>query len=69
MNRTLTLRDANQNFCRCVRAVATAAEAGCSAILTEDLAEGTMLSGMQAINPFIGSGLSENADRVLRVSA
>jgi len=49
--------------------ITTAAEAGCSAILTEDLAEGTMLSGMQAINPFIGSGLSESADRVLRVSA
>ena len=37
--------------------VATAAEAGCTAILTEDLADGTTLLGVRVINPFAGDAL------------
>jgi predicted nucleic acid-binding protein len=48
--------------------IATAAEAGCSAILTEDMADGTILSGIQVINPFAGPGLSDAADRLLSPS-
>jgi predicted nucleic acid-binding protein len=32
--------------------VATAAEAGCTAILTEDLADGSLLLGVRVLNPF-----------------
>jgi len=32
--------------------VATAAESGCTAILTEDLAHGSTLHGVQVVNPF-----------------
>jgi predicted nucleic acid-binding protein len=32
--------------------VATAAEAGCTVILTEDLAAGTTMHGVQILNPF-----------------
>jgi len=32
--------------------IATAAEAGCTAILTEDLAHGSTLHGVQVLNPF-----------------
>ena len=49
--------------------MATAAEAGCSAILTEDLADGTVLGGVRVINPFSAFGLSEAADRLLRASS
>jgi predicted nucleic acid-binding protein len=35
--------------------VVTAAEAGCAAILTEDLADGSVLSGVRVLNPFAGS--------------
>jgi predicted nucleic acid-binding protein len=48
--------------------VATAAEAGCSAILTEDLADGTVLGGVRVVNPFSPAGLSDAADRLLRSS-
>lgn len=48
--------------------IATAAEAGCSAILTEDMADGTTLSGVRVINPFTSRGLSEAARRVLSAS-
>ena len=48
--------------------IATAAEAGCSSILTEDMADGTILSGVKVINPFARFGLSEEADRLLMVS-
>jgi predicted nucleic acid-binding protein len=47
--------------------IATAAEAGCSSILTEDLADGTILSGVKVINPFTSGGISEAADHVLTV--
>jgi predicted nucleic acid-binding protein len=49
--------------------VATAEEAGCSAILTEALADGTMLGVVRVINPFGANGISEAADRLLRASA
>ncbi len=46
--------------------IATAAEAGCAVILTEDLRDGTTLSGVQIHNPFAPSGgLTERARRLL----
>jgi predicted nucleic acid-binding protein len=36
--------------------VATAAEAGCVVILTEDLADGTSLAGVEIHNPFAAAG-------------
>jgi len=48
--------------------VATAAEAGCSAILTEDMADGAVLSGVRVINPFTNTGISDAADRLLSAS-
>ena len=45
--------------------VATAAEAGCSAISTEGLADVSVLGGVRVINPFTDIGLSNAADRVL----
>jgi predicted nucleic acid-binding protein len=45
--------------------VATAAEAGCALILTEDLADGSTLGGVEIHNPFAAAGgLTERA-RVL----
>ena len=43
----------------------TAAEAGCSAILTEDLADGATLARLRIINPFAGAGLSAAAEALL----
>jgi predicted nucleic acid-binding protein len=43
----------------------TAAEAGCSAILTEDLADGATLAGVRIINPFAGAALSPAAEALL----
>ncbi|HUB11204.1 MAG TPA: hypothetical protein VMB34_04540 [Acetobacteraceae bacterium] len=45
--------------------LATAAEAGCAAILTEDLADGSVLAGVRIINPFAGSVLSPGAEALL----
>jgi predicted nucleic acid-binding protein len=42
-----------------------AAEAGCTAILTEDLAGGAALAGMRIINPFAGAALSAAAKALL----
>jgi predicted nucleic acid-binding protein len=42
--------------------VITTAEAGCSMILMEDLAHGTVLSGSRVINPFARAALSAEAD-------
>lgn len=42
-----------------------AAEAGCSAILTEDLADGATLGGVRVVNPFAGAGLSAAAEALL----
>ena len=45
--------------------VATAAEAGCSIILTEDLADGTVMQGVRIINPFAGDALTTTAAALL----
>jgi predicted nucleic acid-binding protein len=46
--------------------LATAAEAGCAAILTEDLADGEELGGVQIHNPFgAAGGLTDRACRLL----
>ena len=46
--------------------VATAAEAGCRLILTEDLADGTTLGGVVIHNPFAdGGGLTDRARQLL----
>ena len=46
--------------------LATAAEAGCVAVLTEDLADGTTLAGVRIINPFAGDALSPDAEALLK---
>ena len=46
--------------------IATAAEAGCTLILTEDLQDGTKLAGVEIHNPFDpGGGLTARARRLL----
>ncbi len=45
--------------------VNTAAEVGCTAILTEDLSDGSMFDGMRIINPFAGAALSADAEALL----
>jgi predicted nucleic acid-binding protein len=45
--------------------VITAAEAGCTAILTEDLADDTTFAGVRVINPFAGTSLSAAAEALL----
>jgi predicted nucleic acid-binding protein len=47
--------------------VHTAAEAGCAAILTEDLAADTTLAGVRVINPFAGATLSTGAEALLAI--
>ena len=41
--------------------VATAAEGGCTAILTEDLADGGLLGGVRVLNPFGATALTAAA--------
>jgi predicted nucleic acid-binding protein len=45
--------------------VATAAEAGCTTILTEDLADGSRLFGVRILNPFAGGTLAPDAAALL----
>jgi len=45
--------------------VITAAEAGCTAILTEDLADDTTFAGVRVIHPFAGATLSAAAEALL----
>lgn len=45
--------------------VATAAEAGCTTILTEDLADGSRLFGVRILNPFAGTALAPEAAALL----
>lgn len=45
--------------------IATAAEVGCTAILTEDLADGTTLNGVHIINPFGERSLTAKASALL----
>lgn len=46
--------------------VAAAAEAGCTAILTEDLAEGSRVGGVLVVNPFADGKLGSMAERLLQ---
>lgn len=45
--------------------VVTAAEAGCTAILAEDLADGGILHGVRVLNPFAGLALAPVAAALL----
>jgi predicted nucleic acid-binding protein len=45
--------------------VATAAEAGCGAILSEDMADGARFGGVEIVNPFAGDALSARAAALL----
>ncbi len=45
--------------------LATAAEAGCAAILTEDMAEGSLMHGVRIVTPFGPAGLTAEAERLL----
>jgi predicted nucleic acid-binding protein len=47
--------------------VATAAEAGCTSILTEDLGDGSIVHGVRVINPFADSRLAPAAEALLAV--
>ncbi len=47
--------------------LATAAEAGCGAILTDDLADGSVFDGVRVHNPFARNGLSGPALRLLDI--
>jgi predicted nucleic acid-binding protein len=47
--------------------IATAAEAGCTAILTEDLSDGATLLGVQILNPFGVDGLMPAAEALLAI--
>ncbi|MBI1778474.1 MAG: PIN domain-containing protein [Proteobacteria bacterium] len=47
--------------------LATAAEAGCTTILTEDLSDGSTFDGVRIHNPFARNGLSGPARRLLSV--
>jgi predicted nucleic acid-binding protein len=46
--------------------LATVAEAGCTAMLTEDMADGTTLLGVRIVNPFDGAALAPAAKALLR---
>jgi predicted nucleic acid-binding protein len=45
--------------------ITTAAEAGCTAILSEDFPDGDALAGVRVINPFAAGGLSPAAKALL----
>ena len=45
--------------------LATAAEGGCDAVLTEDMADGTVIEGVRIVNPFGDTALSAAAARLL----
>jgi predicted nucleic acid-binding protein len=45
--------------------VHTAAEAGCTAILTEDLTDGTVVANVRIVNPFGSATLSPAAEELL----
>lgn len=49
--------------------LASAAEAGCTAMLTEDMADGATLLGVRIVNPFAGAALSAAAEDLLRGAA
>ena len=43
----------------------TAAEAGCTTILTEDMADGSTVAGIRIVNPFADGALSSAAETLL----
>jgi predicted nucleic acid-binding protein len=45
--------------------LATAAEAGCTTLLSEDMADGARIGGITVLNPFTAKGLAEPALRLL----
>lgn len=45
--------------------IATAGEHGCTAVLTEDLADGNVIFGVRVVNPFAGTELSPAAEALL----
>jgi predicted nucleic acid-binding protein len=45
--------------------VITAAEAGCGAVLSEDMGDGMKIEGVEIINPFSAEGLAPRAARLL----
>lgn len=45
--------------------LASAEEAGCKALLTEDLADGSRFGGVEIVNPFSPSGLTDRARELL----
>ena len=49
--------------------IATAAEAGCTAAITEDMADGATLFGVRIVNPFGPAGMSASARALLGVQA
>ncbi len=48
--------------------IATAAGAGCTTILTEDMADGSALFGVRILNPFAAAGLTPAAADLLGVA-
>lgn len=49
--------------------LATAAEGGCRAVLTEDMADGTVIAGVLIVNPFGSTTLSAKAAGLLGAEA
>jgi predicted nucleic acid-binding protein len=45
--------------------VVTAAEVGCTAILTENLANGKILHDVRLLNPFAGAGIAPDGQSLL----
>lgn len=45
--------------------IATAAEAGCAVILTEDMAGGSTLHGVRILNPFVGNTIPNTVQELL----
>ena len=48
--------------------VATAGEAGCTAVLSEDMADGARFGAVEIVNPFAGPRLSDRAAALLGLS-
>ncbi len=45
--------------------LASAAEAGCTVMLSEDMQDGAILFGLEIVNPFAAGGLSARAAELL----
>ena len=46
--------------------VMTAAEAGCTTVLSEDMSDGSVLGGVRILNPFARRGISPAAEAILK---